>query len=365
MSHASIHSLAVTFPSLLRTNDFWHKHHPAMVGDINDRILTRVWAKKVGAPPDDPWALAMDPYLKDPFRGARERRWLAPGETALGLEVKSARDALAAADLTPEDIDLALVCSFQPDQPGVGNAAFLAKELGLRSAAWNLESACSSALVGLQTASCFLAAGEAKRVLLVISCTYSRAVTETNTLAWSVGDAACAFVVGPPGRGAELLSFHTLHTAQTCGVMAYELVERDGKPALQMCAGDGAAAVLRDTAEWGLAACSDEALRKAGLPLSDVGFFAITTPTAWWADYAARRYGYTSDRTFNSHPMTANTGPVLTPQNLFYGAKRGRLRSGDLVLAHTMGSVSTASSAVLRWGDVALGPEPAPPTQGE
>src|SRR5262249_32295243 len=139
---AAIHAIAVALPSLNRTNEYWRRNHPEMVADASNRPLARIFSEKAGSPRDDARALAMQPLAKDPFRGAVGRRWLADGETSLGLELEAARSALSAARLTPADIDLAIVSSFQPDQPGVGNAAFLAKELSLGGAAWNLETAC-------------------------------------------------------------------------------------------------------------------------------------------------------------------------------------------------------------------------------
>jgi 3-oxoacyl-[acyl-carrier-protein] synthase-3 len=365
MSGAAIHGLAVSLPTLLRTNEYWRRHHPQLIDGVNDHVLSKVWTEKPEAAVGDPWADAMRPYVHDPFRGAVARRWLGPGETALSLEIEAAEQVLSATGLTASDIDLAVVTSFQPDQPGVGNAAFLARALGLRGAAWNLETACSSALVGVQTAASYVIAGQARAVLVVASCTYSRAVAETDSLAWSVGDAACAFIVGASGRGADLLSFETLHTGQTCGAMYYDIAAHGGTGELRMRAGTGAAAQLRNTAEWAIEQCCQGAVRKAGVAMADIDFFATTTPMAWYADFCARRLGYSAEQTYNSHPMTANTGPVLMPQNLFFGAHEKRLRPGRLALLHTVGSVSSASAAVLRWGDVALGPMPPPPTQGE
>jgi 3-oxoacyl-[acyl-carrier-protein] synthase-3 len=147
--------------------------------------------------------------------------------------------------------------------------------------------------------------------------------------------------------------------------MLYEIGEREGQPTLLMRAGKGSSSALRETAEWALDACCREVARKAGISVDEVRFFAITTPVAWYSDFSARLLGYTAEQTWNSHPVTANTGPILMPQNLFFGAKHDRIRRGANVLLHTVGSVSSAGAAILRWGNVALGPEPDPPTLGE
>ena len=65
-----------------------------------------------------------------------------------------------------------------------------------------------------------------------------------------------------------------------------------------------------------------------------------------------------AERTISAYPLYANVGPVLMPANLHLAASLGRIAPGALVLLYSVGSVSTASAAVMRWGDVALGPEP-------
>jgi 3-oxoacyl-[acyl-carrier-protein] synthase-3 len=65
----------------------------------------------------------------------------------------------------------------------------------------------------------------------------------------------------------------------------------------------------------------------------------------------------------NTYPRFANVGPALLPVNLHDAAPR--LHAGDHVLVFSIGSVSTAGAAVLRWGDVALGPAIAPPEARE
>jgi 3-oxoacyl-[acyl-carrier-protein] synthase-3 len=49
------------------------------------------------------------------------------------------------------------------------------------------------------------------------------------------------------------------------------------------------------------------------------------------------------------------------PVNLHHSAHAGRIKSGQVVVLYAIGSVSSAGAVVMRWGDVALGPEPAPP----
>ncbi len=360
---AGLISLAVAFPPVIRVNSYWEERHPEMVSSAKERALARVWNAS-GASPDDPFAQAMAPYLSDPFRGTLARRFLAEGQTPLDLEYEAATKALTAAGLTPHDIDLLMVSSFLPNQPGVGNAAFLARRLELKGNAWNFESACAAPMVGLQNACAQVKAGFAKRVLVVVSCTYSRVLDETDTLIWSVGDGAAAFVVGEVPEGEGLISAHGLHTAETCGAMEYVLEPGpDGRVRYRMESSEAGGRALRETAAPYLVECTEGALAKAGLSgVDEVDFVVTTTPMAWYSKFCASVLGYDLRKTIDTHACYANTGPVLVPTNLHAAAAAGRLKRGDTVLLYAVGSVSSRAAAVLRWGDVKLGPSPEPIT---
>lgn len=360
---AGMKALALAFPSTERTPGYFRSRYPEMIATAEQQSLAKVWEAQKDGPPKHAFDAEMQRFVGDPFRGTTRRRVVAPGETALSLELKAATDALEAARLRPDDIDLMIVHSFLPDQIGVGNSAFLSGALGLKGAAWNLETACTSSVVGFQTACALVTAGQYKNVLVVVSCTYSRAADETDSISWFLGDGAAAFVVSAAPEGQGLLGAKIVNTSVTCGTFYYDLVN-DPKvgPKVRMLAHARTGTVLRDTAQPFLEECCAGALSAAGVSLGDIDYFIVNTPTAWFADFAARALGVERSRVEDTHQLYANIGPVLTPTNLFYAAHAGRIKPGDLVLMYAIGSVSSAGAAVMRWGDVALGPPPAPPT---
>src|SRR5262249_49146791 len=149
-----------------------------------------------------------------------------------------------------------------------GGAAPLARALGLQGSAWNLESACSSTLLGLQTASALLRTGQHRRALIVTSCTYSRVTVENDPMSWGIGAASSALIVDSEKEGFGGLGSHALHSGDTCGAVAYHL-EKDpqGAPYFRMRTGKEAARLLRETAEPYLRACCEGALERAGVAL--------------------------------------------------------------------------------------------------
>ncbi len=358
-----IRALSVAFPSVRRTNDFWRRRHPELVATAERATLARVWKEHERGPAaTEAFDAEMAPYLRDPFRGTIHRRVLGPGESALGLEVRVAREALAIAELEPKDVECLLVTSFLPDQIGIGNATFLAKALELRGAAFNLETACTSAPAALQTATALVRSGEYERVMVVVSCTYSRVAQEDDTLGWFMGDGAAAFIVGREAEGRGVLATRIVNTAATCNTFYYDLFDDPAKGLkVRIQAHERTGRVLRDTSQPYLLECCQGAMGKAGVGLEDIAFFVFNTPTAWYGAFCARALGVSPARTLTTYPEYANIGPALLPVNLHRAARDGRIKPGDLVLAYSIGSASSAGAVVMRWGDVALGAAPREP----
>jgi 3-oxoacyl-[acyl-carrier-protein] synthase III len=360
MTSAGMVSLALSFPETVRRNDYWRERYPDVVAKAEEQTLARLWSEKhETTPATAAFDAEMAPFLKDPFRGTVERRVLLPGETSLSLQLKAARDALGAAGMEAADIGLTLVSTFYPEQLDVGNAAFVARDLGLRGAAWNLESACASSVVGFQTACGLVRAGQYESVLVVACCRYSHVMDDADTLSWFLADGAGAFVVGRVPEGEGYIAGQTVHTADTCGVFFPALVvDESGAPRVRMRAARNAGQVLRASSEKHLVDCCSRAARTAGVRIEDIDFFVFNTPTAWFSSFAARALGIDLARTTSTYHRYANVGPALMPANLHHAASAGLIEPGDLVMLYAVGSVSSASAVVMRWGEVSLGPAP-------
>ena len=349
-----IKAVAYAVPDQVRRNDYWHQHHPELVASASDRTLARVWARREAAA-RNLFDEEMEPYLEDPFRGAVERRILAEGETSLSLELTAARRALAAARWTPGEVDLLLITSFIPDQAGPGNAAYLVRDLGLRCPGINIESACSSTLVSLNTAVGLIQSGQYRNALVVSSCCYSRFAPPWDTLSWFMGDGAGALLVGEVPEGRGWAGAQTIHTAVTCGTFNLDVVVEDGKAVHRMGASRETARVINELGEPAMREACTGALEKAGIRAEDLACMVTNTPTAWYDSFAARVLGLPRDRIVSTYERFANTGPVLIPMNLHESMRQGKLRDGDWVLLYAIGSVSTAVATVMRWSDAALG----------
>ncbi|OWY64819.1 3-oxoacyl-ACP synthase [cyanobacterium TDX16] len=359
-----IRSIAVKFPRIVRTNDYWREKFPELVDRASPKRvrLERPAAFSTDASSIEIWSQEVKPYLADPFRGNVERRVLDLDESSLTLECSAAREAIAAAKLAIEEVDLAIACSLCSDRIAPGSAADLVRELELSCPAWNLESTCSSALVALQNAWALVQTGLYRHVLVVVSYIGSHSVDEEDTLSWSVGDGAGAFVVSALKPNQGILGTKIVPTAATCGAYLHEIaIDTQGKPWIRTKTGKDAS-LLAETAVDFVRTCCHGAVAAAGVTLEQIDFFAFNTPTAWYANVCTRALGIEPERTINLYSRYANIGAVLPVANLYHAALEGKIRENDLVLVYTNGAGATAAAIVMRWGAVVLGAAPIPPT---
>ena len=362
-----IRSIAVSFPKTVRTNDYFRKNYPELVAKAEDKSLARAFSANNSTELSSDFDRAMASYLSDPFRGAVERRVLGEGESPLTLEHRAAVDALKAAKLQPEDIDLMLVASFMSENyVPPGNAPYLHKRLGLRCPAWNLESACSSGLIALETACAMVNSGNYNNVLVVVSNTYSRVSPEDDTISWFIGDAGGAMVVSNLKENQGMLGIKVVDTAGTCGAFQHVFtVDSEGNPKVVMKTNKEGGRIIRETGTEYIRLCCESAAAMAGVSLQEINFFAFNTPLAWYADLCVNTLELNPERTINLYPQYGNIGAVLPIANLYHGVQAGKIQEDDLVLIYTIGSTSTAGAMVMRWGEVNLGPAPAPSLNSE
>ncbi|MDY7005568.1 MAG: 3-oxoacyl-ACP synthase III family protein [Cyanobacteriota bacterium] len=354
-----IRSLALTFPSVVRTNDYWREKYPELVAQAEEQNLAKLFSANNSTSTNE-FTQAMMPYMKDPFRGSEERRVLGPGDSSLSLEYRAACDALKAANMSIDQVDLMLVASIFPEEIAPGNASFLSHKLGYYGPAWNVEATCSSAMVAIQTANAMVKSGLYHNVLVVVSNTYTRFTDERDSLSWFIGDAGGAVLVGKLKANQGVLGTKILNTGNTCGAFFTEfIIEEQNKVKMFIRAGNNAGKVLSESSNV-IRTCCEGAVAEAGLTLDKIDFFAFNSPTAWYVDVCARKLNIDPQRTINLHSQYANIGAVLPLANLYHATHSGKLRENDLVLIYTLGTSSNVGAMVMRWGDVALGVAPTP-----
>ncbi len=113
--------------------------------------------------------------------GIRERRKARDGEVLSDFCVAAGRQALEAAGLGVEDLDMLIVATCTPDQPIPAVACIVQSKLGAKkAAAWDLNAACSGWLYGLHMGDALIQSGKAKTILLIGAELLTRYVNYTD-----------------------------------------------------------------------------------------------------------------------------------------------------------------------------------------
>ena len=95
--------------------------------------------------------------------GIRERRIAAPEETVSSMSGKASRQALNAAGVKSEELDLIIVGTITPDNPLPASACLLQEKLGNnRAASFDIAAACCAFISGLELAQKLLQGGDTR-----------------------------------------------------------------------------------------------------------------------------------------------------------------------------------------------------------
>ncbi len=145
--------------------------------------------------------------------GVKERRIADPDVSASDLGYEAALNALAAAGLTAQDIDLIIVATITPDTCCPSAANWLQAKLDApRAVTFDVTAACSGFIFGLNIAEQYLKNKTFKRVLVVAAEIMTRTLNwkdRATCILWGDGSGAAILSLGDDGP--EILSSH-LHT---------------------------------------------------------------------------------------------------------------------------------------------------------
>lgn len=138
--------------------------------------------------------------------GMRERRIAAEGEFPSDMGASAAKEALAAARLAPEEVEMILVATMSPDYISPSTAGLIQAKIGATSAAaMDVQAACSGFLYLLSLAQAYIESGAYKNVLVIATEKMSAFMDYTDrTTCVLFGDGAAAAVIKPKGEGLRI-----------------------------------------------------------------------------------------------------------------------------------------------------------------
>ncbi len=284
--------------------------------------------------------------------GIERRHFAAEGETTSVLATHAARAALDDAGLTADDIDAIILATSTADLTFPSAATMVQANLGMTQGfAFDVQAVCAGFVYAMANASALIASGQANRVLVIGSETFSRIMDWTDRSTCVLfGDGAGALILeGQEGAG----------TALDRGILSTDL-HSDGRYRDILYVDGGVSTqttghlrmqgreVFRHAIDK-LAATAHAALDKAGLDGGDVDWIVPHQANIRIIQGTAKKMNLPMDHVVVTVQDHGNTSAASIPLALSVGRDRGQIKEGDLLVTEAIGGGLAWGSVVLRW----------------
>ena len=253
------------------------------------------------------------------------------------------------AGVAAKDIDLVIVATVTPDMSFPSAGALIADELGMPdAAAYDLSAGCTGFVYAIAQAHAMLAAGLAKRALVVGGDVLSK------ILDW---DDRSTLVLFGDGAGAVVME-----RVEESGFLGFELGADGGGGANLWLPGSGSRQLRRprevrenerprgvQVRDAGARQLRRGAPRRVRPTIADVDVYVPHQANVRIIDHAVKKLGVPQERTVINVEKYGNTSSGSIPLALADAAEDGRLQPGKLVLLTGMGAGLTWGSALINW----------------
>ncbi|MEL6946887.1 MAG: beta-ketoacyl-ACP synthase III [Pseudomonadota bacterium] len=283
-----------------------------------------------------------------------EQRYIAgDDETTASLGEAAARNAMADAGLTVEDIDLIILATSTPNNTFPATAVNIQERLGMsHGAAFDMQAVCSGFVYAVTTADMYIKAGQAKRVLVIGSETFSRILDwEDRTTCVLFGDGAGALIIEAQDGVGLSNDRGVLASKLRSNGSHQEKLYVDGGPSTTQTVGHlrmqgrevfkHAVAMITDVIE--------AAFDATGLSADDIDWFIPHQANKRIIDASAKKLKIPEEKVVMTVSKHGNTSAASIPLAIHEARQSGRLKEGDLVLLEAMGGGFTWGAVLLRW----------------
>ncbi len=297
---------------------------------------------------------SVEPFVSETL-GIRERRFSAPHESTVDLCEPAARQALAAAALRPEDIDLLIVATDTPEYISPATSSVLHGRLGtVRAGTFDVNCGCAGYVTALDIAAKYLTAdARYSRILVVAAYAMTKYLDlhdkKTATIFADGAGATVVEVRAEPGVLASEL-FADGRYCEGMGIFAggtaepitAEILARGERNRLRFVE-----KYPRELNEEGWPRIVRSVLARAGRRMDEVDQWLWTQVNRSTIEVVMAHLGVPMSRAHTVMHKWGYTGAACIPMALDDAVRGGRVAQGDLL-------VLTGSGAGLAMGCVAL-----------
>ncbi len=289
--------------------------------------------------------------------GIKERRILrAEGKGSSFLGIKAVQKLLNDTDTRPEEIDLLICATSNPDYRFPSTGSVIAHQTGLKNAyAYDIQAACAGFIVTLQAARAYITAGLYKKVIVVCAEKMSSMTDYTDRATCPLfGDAAAAVLVEP-----------TEDT--TLGVMDAEFhIDGTGLPHLVYKAGGSVRPASKETVEArehfiyqegrvvyknavrDMLTSTLSVMKRNGLTFEDVDWLVPHQANLRIIEAISGRINIPEEKVLVNIQHYGNTSAASIP--LCLDEYKDKLHRGDKIMMTAFGAGFTWGALYLVWG---------------
>lgn len=271
--------------------------------------------------------------------GIEARYFAEPGQSSSDLALPAARQALEAAGIQAEQLDLIVVATTTPDLIFPSTACLLQAKLGAAGcAAFDVQAVCSGFLYALSVADAMIRAGGVRHALVVGAEVFSRLLDfKDRGTCVLFGDGAGAVVLGAshrPGILATALHADGRHAGALC--VPHQHVVMDGQAVFKLAVG-------------ALEKVAVEVLDKAGRGADSIDWLIPHQANLRIMKGMCKKLGLPQERMVVTVQEHGNTSAASVPLALDAAVRDGRIQRGQTLLLEGVGGGFTWGAALVTY----------------
>ena len=286
--------------------------------------------------------------------GIKERRILREPKGSSFLGIKAVEKLLASTGTKPEEVDLLICATSNPDYRFPSTGSIIAHQLGLKNAySYDIQAACAGFLVALEDGSAYIRSGLRKKVVVVAA--------EKMSSMTNYNDRATCPLFGD-GAGAMLLEPTEENVGGIGGVFH---IDGDGLEHLWMPAGGSALPASHETVDaqqhyviqdgrnvyknavTDMLESSLEVMERNNLTVENIDWFVSHQANLRIIEAVGSRLGIDSDKVLVNIEKYGNTSAASIP--LCLDEYKDRLKKGDRLILTAFGAGFTWGAMYIIW----------------
>lgn len=307
---------------------------------LPEKILSNKDLEKMVATTDE-WIISRS--------GIKERHIIAENETTSMMACNAALQAIEAAGIEPQKIDLVIVATTTPDKLFPSVATIIQEKLGLNTvAAFDIQAACTGFIYALATADAFIKSGMAKTALVIGADAMSRYIdyTDRNTCVLFGDGAGAVILEATTDVGIIMSELHSDGSGEAALNVPGHIYNGKmvGSPYMYM---DGKA-VFR-MAVSNLADVATSVLTKSGYVANQIDWLIPHQANIRIIKATAEHLNISMDKVVTTVEKHGNTSAASVPLALDHAVKNNMVKRGNIILLEGVGAGFTWGATLIKY----------------